>query len=94
MPTWKTPKLKQFAKALLSLRTEDEMLAFLRDVATLEELGELSNRWDVVLQLKNGKNYRDIAVNTGMSTTTITRIAHWLNHGEGGYRTALKRVKK
>ena len=94
MSTWKTPKLKQLARALLSLRTEDEMLAFLRDVATLEELGELSNRWDIVLQLKNGKNYRDIAVNTGMSTTTITRIAHWLNHGEGGYRTALKRVKK
>lgn len=94
MSTWKTPKLKQLARALLSLHTEDEMLAFLRDVATLEELGELSNRWDIVLQLKNGKNYRDIAVNTGMSTTTITRIAHWLNHGEGGYRTALKRVKK
>jgi len=94
MSTWKTPKLKQLAKALLSLQTEDEMLAFLRDVATLEELGELSNRWDIVLQLKNRKNYRDIAVNTGMSTTTITRIAHWLNHGEGGYRTALKRVKK
>lgn len=70
------------------------MLAFLRDVATLEELGELSNRWDVVLQLKNGKNYRDVAVNTGMSTTTITRIAHWFNHGEGGYKMALKRVKK
>jgi TrpR-related protein YerC/YecD len=94
MSTWKTPKLKQLARALLSLRTEDEMLAFLRDVATLEELGELSNRWDVVLQLKNGKNYRDVAVNTGMSTTTITRIAHWLNHGEGGYRMALKRAKK
>ncbi len=94
MSTWKTPKLKQLARALLSLRTEDEMLAFLRDVATLEELGELSNRWEVVLQLKNGKNYRDVAVNTGMSTTTITRIAHWLNHGEGGYRMALKRAKK
>jgi len=94
MSAWKTPKLKQLARALLSLRTEDEMLAFLRDVATLEELGELSNRWDVVLQLKNGKNYRDVAVNTGMSTTTITRIAHWFNHGEGGYKMALKRVKK
>lgn len=94
MPTWKTPKLKQLARAFLSLRTEDEMLAFLRDVATLEELGELSNRWDVVLQLKNGKNYRDVAVDTNMSTATITRIAHWLNHGEGGYRVALKRVKK
>lgn len=94
MPTWKTPKLKRLARALLSLHTEDEILAFLRDVATLEELGEISNRWDVVLQLKNGKNYRDVATNTGMSTTTITRIAHWLNHGEGGYRMAIKRIKK
>ena len=94
MAQWKTTKLKQLAKALLSLRTEDEMLSFLRDVATLEELNELSNRWNVVLQLKNGKNYRDVAVNTGMSTTTITRIAHWLNHGEGGYKVALKRLKK
>ena len=94
MAQWKTQKLKRLAKALLSLHTEDEMISFLRDVATLEELNELSNRWDVVLQLKNGKNYRDVAINTGMSTTTITRIAHWLNHGEGGYRVALKRLKK
>ena len=23
------------------------------------------------------------------STTTVTRVAHWLHHGEGGYRAAL-----
>lgn len=94
MTQWKTIKLKQFAKAILSLRTEGEILSFLRDVATLEELNELTNRWNVVLQLKSGKSYRDIAFNMGLSTTTITRIAHWLNHGEGGYKIALKRIRK
>ena len=27
------------------------------------------------------------------STATITRIASWLNHGEGGYREMLDRLK-
>lgn len=89
MKQWKTKKLRQLAKALLSLKTEQEMMAFLRDVGTLEELTELSHRWDVVLQLHKGKSYRDIAQQTGMSTATVTRIAHWLHHGEDGYRTAL-----
>ncbi|HBB37905.1 MAG: hypothetical protein UV82_C0010G0049 [Candidatus Magasanikbacteria bacterium GW2011_GWD2_43_18] len=90
MPTWKTTKLKRLAKALLSLHSEKDMLAFLRDIATLEELDALSSRWQVVLELKKGTSYRDIAHKTGVSTTTITRIAHWLEHGEGGYQAALK----
>jgi len=94
MKPWKTPKLKHLAKTLLSLKTEGEMLTFLRDVATLEELDSLSSRWDVVLELNKGTSYRDIAKKTGVSTATITRISHWLKHGEGGYRSALKRRKK
>ena len=31
---------------------------------------------------------------TGASTTTVTRVAHWLRHGEGGYRLALDRLKR
>ena len=33
-----------------------------------------------------------ISRETGASTATITRIASWLNHGEGGYREALERL--
>jgi len=29
---------------------------------------------------------------TGASTATITRIASWLNHGEGGYRAMLDKL--
>lgn len=90
MSTWKTLKLKKLAKTLLSIKSEKEMLAFLRDVATVEELEALSSRWEVAQLLDKGISYREIAKKTGVSTATITRIAHWLNHGEGGYRSALR----
>lgn len=93
MKNWKTSNLKHLAKALRSVDEQKDMLNFLRDLCTLEELEELSRRWEVVLLLNKGKSYRDIAKKTGVSTTTITRIAHWLNHGEGGYKKALDKTK-
>lgn len=91
--TWKTLKLKSLAKAFLSLKTEAELLSFLRDLCTLEELEEFSHRWEAVQLLNKKISYREIAESTKLSTTTITRIAHWLNHGEGGYKAALKKIK-
>ena len=43
--------------------------------------------------LDGGKRYAEISRETGASTATITRIASWLNHGEGGYRAVLERTK-
>ena len=88
---WKTPKLKRLATALVSIKTENEMQNFLRDLCTLEELAELSNRWQAAEMLNKGVSYREIAIKTGMSTTTVTRIAHWMNNGEGGYKKALEK---
>ncbi len=87
---WKTTKLKQFAKVLLSMENEKDMLNLLRDVCTLEELDVLSSRWQAVKMIEKGLSYREIASKTGLSTTTVTRVAHWLNNGEGGYEKALK----
>ncbi|MDO8509744.1 MAG: YerC/YecD family TrpR-related protein [bacterium] len=93
MKDWKTKKLKNLVKIILSSKNEMELLNFFRDLCTLEELEEFSNRWEVVKLLNAGVSYREAAVKTGLSTTTITRIAYWLNNGEGGYREALKRAK-
>ena len=91
--SWKTPSLKNLSHALRSCKTEPELLNFLRDLCTLEELAELSERWKIARLLAEGLSYRAIADKTGASTTTITRIAHWLSHGEGGYQAALKKIK-
>ena len=43
--------------------------------------------------LDDGLHYAEISKQTGASTATITRIASWLNHGEGGYRQMLEKLK-
>jgi len=91
---WKTPSLKKLARTFLSLKTEEEMLNFLRDLCTLDELEEFGTRWEIAKMLAKGESYRTIAKKTNVSTTTVTRIALWLEHGEGGYKVALKRLKK
>lgn len=94
MKNWKTKHLKSLASAITSLKKEEDLLNFLRDLCTAEELEELSQRWEIAQQLHKGLSYRDIAEKTGVSTTTVTRIAQWLHNGEGGYQAALQKMKK
>ena len=77
--------------AILSLETKQEVERFFRDLCTLSELEAMGHRWQVVQLLEEGLPYLEIAERTGASTTTVTRVAHWLRHGEGGYRLALDR---
>jgi len=87
---WKIKKIKDLANAFLSLKNEEDMLGFLRDICSLEELDSLASRLEAAKLLKKDLSYREVAKKTGMSTTTVTRIAHWLKHGEGGYEKVLK----
>ena len=77
--------------AIASLKTRDEVERFLRDLCTRSELEAMAHRWEVARLLEQGLPYLEIAERTGASTTTVTRVAHWLKHGEGGYRLALDR---
>lgn len=91
--SWRTRDTDDLIAALLRLRDADEAAAFLRDLCTLGELHDLAQRWAVVRLLDAGKHYAEIAQETGASTATITRIAGWLRHGEGGYQQALERLR-
>ncbi len=92
MDDWRTSDVDELIAALLRLETADEAAAFLRDLCTLGELRDLAQRWAVVRRLDAGEHYAAISRETGASTATITRIASWLNHGEGGYRAALAQL--
>ncbi len=76
---------------IVALKTKRETERFFRDLCTLAELEAMAHRWEVVQLLEKGLPYLEIAEQTGASTTTVTRVAHWLRHGEGGYRLALDR---
>lgn len=91
---WRTAETDALFRAVVALESVDEAARFFRDLCTLGELHDLANRWAVVRLLDEGLHYADIAARTGASTATITRIAQWLRHGEGGYRLMLERTAR
>ena len=91
---WRTPDVEALFEAILRLDDIGETERFFRDLCTLTELRDMAQRWAVVRLLDAGLHYAEISRRTGASTATITRIAQWLKHGEGGYRAALDRLKR
>jgi TrpR-related protein YerC/YecD len=87
---WQTPDADALIAALLLLDTPEQARRFLRDLCTIGELHDMAQRWAVVRLLDAGMHYAEISRRTGASTATITRIASWLNHGEGGYQMMLE----
>jgi TrpR-related protein YerC/YecD len=89
---WETREMRELFDAILALETRAELERFFRDLCTLSELEAMAHRWQVARLVEQGLPYLEISERTGASTTTVTRVAHWLRHGEGGYRQALDRA--
>lgn len=81
-------------KALIGLKNEGDVAALLRDMLTESEIAEFANRLTIVRLLDDGLPYLQIAEKVGTSTTTVTRVAHWLYNGCGGYQAVLNKLKK
>lgn len=92
-----TPRQEALAErnlciAIAALRTPEEVRAFLRDLCTPAEIQAMADRWAVVDPLKRAMPYREIHRLTGVSVTTIGRVARFLAGGHGGYATATRRL--
>jgi TrpR-related protein YerC/YecD len=84
--------LKEVYEAVLKLETVDECKKFFRDLCTMSELNSMAERFSVAKMVNEKIPYRKICNKTGSSTATITRVAHWLHHGKGGYKLILERI--
>lgn len=82
---------RALAAVLAALDDPRQVAAFLRDLCTPAELEAMSDRWKVVPLLRAGEPYRSIHERTGVSVTTIGRVARTLEHGAGGYAAAIAR---
>ncbi len=81
--------------ALLQMKTRDECRRFLLDLCTPAELTAFAERWRVCQLLEaGGLSYREIHAQTGVSVTTIGRVARFLlQEPHQGYALALGRLK-
>jgi len=78
--------------AILSLKSVKEAKCFFRDLCTVDEIQEMSDRWEIAQLLNDKLSYRDIASKLKTSTTTVSRVAQWFNNGMDGYKLVLNRL--
>ena len=96
LPTRELPTLSaDLCRALLTSASPEEAAILLADLCTPAEIRTLAERWHVA-RLLDGTDltYREIHDATGVSTTTIVRVARFLKQERNfGYRMALDRLK-
>ncbi|MBR6549333.1 MAG: hypothetical protein IKT68_07310 [Clostridia bacterium] len=91
---YKNPATDRLFRAILTLKDIDECYSFFEDACTIKEILEIAGRFEVACQLTENKSYQQISKDTGVSTTTISRVSRCLQYGNGGYRTAIERIQE
>ncbi len=86
--------LDRLFQTILNLQNVDECYAFFEDLCTIKELSDMSQRLDVALLLDQGLSYQKIMEQVDISTATIGRVSRCLNHGAGGYKAAIQKLKE
>lgn len=86
--------VKQLFRAMLSLQTGEECMAFLDDLCTLSEMNAFAQRLEVAKRLRCGGTYMDIQAETGAPSATITRVKRLLAKENSGFHMVLERIEK
>ena len=89
----RTVAVETLFEAIIKLETVDECFDFFEDLATINEILSLSQRFEVARMLRQHKTYLEIAEKTGASTATISRVNRSLNYGNDGYDLAIARIQ-
>ena len=94
LKTQRAKEEKALFEAFAALKNGGEAARFLKDLATPAELEAFGERWRIARMLDAGEHsYREIAAETGASTTTIGRVARFLKEeNHQGYRLVLDRL--
>ncbi len=91
---FRNSQINSLYEAILELRTVEECQNFFEDLCTIKELQDMSQRLEAAKRLYEGENYLSISSSVGISTATISRVSRCLNYGNGGYITAIERLKE
>lgn len=93
---WKEIKEKSpdLLEVFLSIKNEEELKMFFRDLMSERDLREFAMRWEVAKKLDAGETYEKIQETSGEAMNTIAKISRWLKEGTGGYKMMIERMKE
>lgn len=82
----KNPETDELFKHMLKLESIEDFYDFFEDLATIQEVRELTLRFTVAKLLHEGATYAEVERMTHASATTISRVSKCLHYGAGGYK--------
>ena len=87
------PRYEELYRAILTLKTPEELMRFFDDLCTRTELVAMEQRYQVAELLNDDTmNYNKITECTGASSATISRVNNCLQNDDGvGYALAMER---
>ena len=89
---WKSIENQRLLQAVIAVKTEDEASRFLSDLMTPVEINEFAKRLKAAEMLLAKIPYSTIEKEAGLSSTTVARVAKWLNGKEGGYKSVISKL--
>ena len=89
---WKSKENKRLVQAILAIKSENTARRFLRDLMTEKEIEEFAKRFKAAEMLTEKISYSTIEKETGLSSTTVARVAKWLKGKEGGYKIIINKL--
>lgn len=87
------PGGEHLALALSRLQTREEVMAYLEDICTPQEIRTIAQRSEVAWLLRHGETYQAISEKTGASTATISRVSRSMENSAGGYEAAFRALE-
>ncbi len=86
--------LEELCEAISVLKNSQEIMNFITDLLTRQELIMLAKRIKIAKFLIEGKEYRDIENLLGVGQGTIAKVNQWLSESGEGFRLVAERTKK
>ena len=86
-----SPRVKELCRAFICCAdSEENMLKLLRDLHTVGEIEDSSNRWSAAMLLTEGGTVREVAETLGIAPAVVSQARQWLKNGTGGFELALR----
>lgn len=75
---------------ILNLETVEECQVFFKDLCTIKEVQAMAQRFHAARLIAEGKTFVQIESETGISSTTLSRVSQAYKYGEG-YKNAINK---
>jgi len=72
---WHDREIMDVIDLLLECKTRDDVKMIFDRILTPREINDIGRRYKTLIMLDEGRSYADIRTQTGMSPTTINRLA-------------------